>query len=85
LSKLFKKSPPRRIQITKEIISQWLSFEKLLIEGKVRFDKKGRLRYLHGAPVGDLILNKINKDDSPKYTESTEEWFDPGSQTAKIF
>ncbi|MEL0457032.1 hypothetical protein WJN01_12400 [Flavobacteriaceae bacterium SZ-1-7] len=56
-----------------------------MTEGKIRFDNVGRLRYLHGAPVGDLILTRINKDGQPKYKESAKEWFDPESEKANNF
>jgi hypothetical protein len=35
-----------RIRITKENIGNWPKFEALLNEGKLKFDSKGRLRYL---------------------------------------
>jgi hypothetical protein len=54
-------------------------------EGKVIFDTKGRLRYEHGAPVGDLVLYRVNKDGTAKYKESAEEWFDPESPMARDF
>lgn len=44
-----------RIRITKDNIKNWPKFEALLNDGKIKFDSIGRLRYLHGAPVGDLI------------------------------
>ncbi len=69
-----------KVRITTDNISQWPSFEQLLKDGKVRFDTNNRLRYLHGAPVGDLILI-----ENGNYKESAEEWFDPDSQKAKEF
>lgn len=78
-------SPPERVRLTKKNIDNWPNFFKLLNEGKVQFDKKGRLRYLHGAPVGELVLVRVNKDGTPKYKESAEEWFDPESEKAKSF
>lgn len=80
-----KNEPPRRIRISLENLNQWTKFENLFNEGKVKFDSKGRLRYLHGAPVGNLILTKINKDGTPVYKESAEDWFDPDSLIAKKF
>jgi len=77
--------PSERIRLTRENIDNWPSFSKRLKEGNLKFDKHGRLRYLHGAPVGDLILVKVNKDGTPKYKESAEEWFDPESEKAKNF
>ncbi|MFN6943315.1 MAG: hypothetical protein ACK4ND_00095 [Cytophagaceae bacterium] len=50
-----------RIKITKDNIINWPKFEGLLNEGKVKFDSNGRLRYLHGAPVGDLFQTKTDK------------------------
>jgi hypothetical protein len=52
---------------------------------KIRFDGEGRLRYLHGASVGDLILTNLSTDGTRKYKESTKEWFDPESDKAKNF
>ena len=49
-----------RIRITKDNIKNWPKFEALLTDGKIKFDSTGRLRYLHGAPVGDLIQTKKN-------------------------
>ena len=80
-----KEQPLEKIRITIDNIKQWTKFESLLNEGKVKFDSTGRLRYLHGAPVGDLVLTKIKKDDTPIYKESAGEWFDPESQAAKDF
>ena len=74
-----------KIRITSENIKLYSKFETLLKEGKVKFDLTGRLRYMHGAPVGDLILVKTEKGDNPVYKESADEWFDPESQKAKEF
>ncbi len=74
-----------KISITKDNIKKWPKFEALLKDGKIKFDSTGRLRYLHGAPVGDLIQAKIDKNGLPIFQESTEEWFDPESQKAKEF
>jgi hypothetical protein len=57
--------PAKRIRLTVENINQWPKFEKLLNDNKIEFDNAGRLRYLHGAPVGDLILTKLNKNNKP--------------------
>ena len=74
-----------KISITKDNIKKWPKFEVLLNDGKIKFDSTGRLRYLHGAPVGDLIQAEIDKNELPIFQESTEEWFDPESQKAKEF
>ncbi|MFA7444778.1 MAG: hypothetical protein WCY89_02445 [Flavobacteriaceae bacterium] len=74
-----------RIRITKENIKTWIKFEILLQKGKVKFDSNGRLRYLHGAPVGDLIQIKTDKNGQAIYKESADEWFDPESPKAKEF
>ena len=78
-------SPPKRVRLTKKNIDNWPSFFRLLTEGKIKFDNNGRLRYLHGAPVGDLVLVRVNKDGTPKYKESAKEWFGPESEKAKNF
>jgi hypothetical protein len=71
--------------LSRENIHLWPAYQRLLDEGKVVFDRKGRLRYKHGAPVGRMILVKIQKDGTPVYKESAEEWFDPDSQAARDF
>jgi len=76
---------PQKIRLTKNNISKWPSFQKLLDDGKKVFDAHGILRYTHGAPVGELILTRIKKDGTPIYKESAEEWFDPDSKAAKEF
>jgi hypothetical protein len=76
---------PKEITVTLANIAQWPKFKKLYDEGKIVADKKGRLRYLHGAPVGRLILTRMLKDGTARYQESAEEWFDPESQTAREF
>lgn len=75
----------QRIRLTKENIEHWPGFSKLLKDGKVKFDSQGRLRYIHGAPVGDLVLVRINKDGTAKYKETANEWFDPESGKAREF
>ena len=74
-----------RIRITKDNIKSLPKFEALLIDGKIKFDTTGRLRYLHGAPVGDLIQTRIDKKGQPIFQEIAEEWFDPESPKAKEF
>lgn len=76
---------PSEIIVTPENVAQWPKFQKLLDDGKIVADKKGRLRYLHGAPVGRLILTRTLKDGTGRYQESAEEWFDPKSQRAREF
>lgn len=76
---------PKRITLTKENLHLWPNFQSLHSLGKIVFDKKGRLRYTHGAPVGDLLLVRINEEGKPIYKESAEEWFDPDSPFAKHF
>ena len=85
LKKIFKNSPEKRIRLTPNNIDNWPRFNEKLIAGKIKFDIKGRLRYNHGAPVGDLILTRINKEGTPKYKESAQEWFDPQSEKAEKF
>jgi hypothetical protein len=80
-----KNNPAQRIRITPDNLLLWGNFEKLFKEGKIKVDSNGRLRYPHGAPVGEMILIRINKDGTSVYKESAEEWFDPGSQMAKDF
>lgn len=74
-----------KIRITKDNIRSFAKFEALLNDGKIKFDSTGRLRYLHGAPVGDLIQARTDKKGQPIFQESVEEWFDPESQKAKEF
>jgi hypothetical protein len=73
------------IILTVSNVDTFPSFKRLLDEGKVIADKTGRLRYPHGAPVGKLVLVRVNKDGTPKYRESADEWFDPGSKRAQEF
>ena len=77
--------PKKRIRITRENLGSWPSFEKLLAEEKVRFDSEGRLRYSHGAPVGDMILVRVSSEGETVYRESAENWFDPDSPMADSF
>ena len=76
---------PKEIIVTPDNIARWPKFKKLLDEGKIIADKKGRLRYRHGAPVGRLILTRVLKDGTARYQESAQEWFDPESQRAREF
>jgi len=76
---------PNEIIVTLDNIAQWPKFKKLLDDGKIVADKKGRLRYRHGAPVGSLILTRVLKDGTARYQESAKEWFDPESQKAREF
>jgi hypothetical protein len=78
-------NPPREVVLTLSNVGDWPAFKKLFDEGKVVADKKGRLRYSHGAPVGKMILVRVNKDGTPRYRESADEWFDPGSPRARQF
>jgi hypothetical protein len=77
--------PSPEIVLTLSNIAEWPKFKKLLDEGTIVADKKGTLRYLHGAPVGKLILVRIAKDGTPHYKESAAEWFDPDSKRAREF
>lgn len=74
-----------RIRITRDNIRNWSKFEALLKDGKIKFDSSGRLRYLHGAPVGDLIQTRTDKKGQPIFQETSDEWFDTESQKAKEF
>ena len=66
-----------QIRITKDNISLFPKYEKLLHDNKIKFDSLGRLRYLHGAPIGDLIQIKIDQNGKPIFQEISYEWFDP--------
>ena len=74
-----------RVRLTRANLQDWPSIQKLYEEGKVKFDVCGRLRYVHGAPVGDMILVRVGRQGQGVYKESTEEWFDPGSPAAERF
>ncbi len=82
---MVKKELTKQIRITVDNISEWPKYQKLLNESKLRFDKSNRLRYLHGAPVGDLLFVEYDKNDNPIYRETADEWFDPDSQKSKQF
>jgi hypothetical protein len=75
----------QKIRITKEYLHNWPKVAALVKNGGAKFDSVGRLRYLHGAPVGDMIFIRKNKDGTLIYQESAEEWFDPETQKAKDF
>jgi len=72
------------IRIDENNLKSFPKIGTLFNAGKVKFDSKGRLRYLHGAPVGDMILTRMDAD-GPVYKESADEWFDHDSQKAKDF
>ena len=75
----------KEIILTTANVAMFPKFKQLLDDGKIVADSTGRLRYKHGAPVGRLILMRVLKDGTPKYAESTAEWFDPESQRAREF
>ena len=82
---MFGQKSKDRIRITRENLDRWPSFQKQHEQGKGKIDSEGRLRYLHGAPVGDMLLSKVKKDGKAIYKESAEEWFDPESPMAESF
>ncbi len=77
--------PRKRVRITRVNLHQWPAFQRQFERGLVVFDKAGRLRYTHGAPVGDMILVRVNKNGQTVYEESAEEWFAPASPRAATF
>jgi hypothetical protein len=79
------KGPSPRIRLSSDNVKMFPKIEAWLKDGKIKFDSTGRLRYLHGAPLGDMILVRINKDGTPVYKQSAEGYFDPDSQMAKDF
>ncbi|QBN19277.1 hypothetical protein [Flavobacterium nackdongense] len=83
--KNIKKKLEERVRITPENISNWSKINAVFQSGQTKFDSQNRLRYLHRAPVGDLILIRVAKNGEPIYKESAEEWFDPESQKAINF
>ncbi len=85
LTKLFRKGPADAVVITKDNVDNWPKWKALLDAGKIVPDSRGRLRYLHGAPVGKMMLTRTDKDGNPIYKESADEWFDPGSPMAEKF
>jgi hypothetical protein len=78
-------NPPKEVVLTIVNVGEWPSIKQLLDDGKVVADKRGRLRYPHGAPVGKMVLMGVNKDGMPKYAESADEWFDPDCPRAGSF
>jgi hypothetical protein len=78
-------TPPQEVILTIANVGDWPAFKRLLDEGKVVADSSGRLRYPHGAPVGKMVLVRVNKDCTPRYAESSDEWFDPDSPRAQAF
>lgn len=76
---------PSEVELSRDNLHLWPAYQQLFDDGKIVFDRTGRLRYLHGAPVGKLILLKTKKDGTPVYKESAEEWFDPDSPVARNF
>jgi hypothetical protein len=90
LRNIFKRNPKEhfdfsdKIRLTSTNICDWPYYSRLLTEGKIKFDGKGRLRYLHGAPIGDLIAIQ-KKAGALTYKESAVEWFDPQSPKALEF
>ncbi len=77
--------PATEIVLTLANVAEWPRFKKLLDEGKIVADKRGRLRYPHGAPVGRMVLVRTANDGTSHYKESADEWFDPESKKAKEF
>ena len=76
---------PKVIILTTSNVAEWPEFKALFDVGKILADSTGRLRYKHGAPVGKLILTRTAQDGRPRYVESADEWFDPGSRRARDF
>ncbi len=89
LRNFFKSNPtdalPDRVRLDIKNLHLFANFQQLFDDGKIRFDSKGRLRYLHGAPVGDLVLTRVNKDGQRIYKESASEWFGSDTGLAKDF
>lgn len=82
---MFSRGSKNRIVLTEDNIHKWPNFAKLYEDGRILLDKSGRFRYPHGAPVGDLVLVRTNKDGEAIYKESADEWFDPDSPKAQSF
>ena len=76
---------PTRVIVTTSNVADWPKVKALYDQGKVIADKTGRLRYIHGAPVGAMVLIDSGGDHQPRYRESAEEWFDPESPKARGF
>lgn len=77
--------PAAEIVLTLSNVAEWPKFKKLLDDGIIVADSKGRLRYRRGAPVGRMILVRTAEDGRPHYKEAADEWFDPDSQKAREF
>ncbi len=52
LIKKFKKELSQEIELTQDNLEDWPTWKKLVENGKVIIDARGKLRYPHGAPVG---------------------------------
>jgi hypothetical protein len=76
---------PKEIILNSVNVGIFPKFKQLFDEGKIVADSTGRLRYRHGAPVGRMLLMRVLKDGTPKYSESAAEWFDPDSPRAREF
>jgi hypothetical protein len=57
----------KEVVLSLENVDNWPSFKALLDAGKIVADKRGRLRYPHGAPVGKMVLVRIGQNGEPKY------------------
>ena len=85
LGVLIGTKPTTETILTMSNVAEWPKFKRLFDDGKIVADKKGRLRYKHGAPVGRMTLVRTAKDGTPQYAESADEWFDPDSKKAQEF
>ncbi|WP_182498402.1 hypothetical protein [Sphingobacterium cellulitidis] len=74
-----------KIRIESDNIKYLSKIDKPFGDGKVKFDAHGRLGYLHGSPVCDMIFVRNDISDNIIYREIAEEWFDPESQKARDF
>lgn len=77
--------PYDNVILPQENVDNWPRFKKLFDEGKVKADSTGRLRYLHGAPVGRMAITSRDTRGLPVYREAADEWFDPESPKAENF
>jgi hypothetical protein len=77
--------PAQEVILTLANVGDRPEFKRLLDEGRIVSDKRGRLRYPHGAPVGKMILVRFKKNGTPRYRESADEWFDAKSPKARVF
>ena len=80
LAQIRMQKQAKSIVLSKDNYVNWPHWKELVDKGKVVVDAEGRLRYSHGAPVGELIPS-----GKGSYLESSEEWFDPDSPAAKSF